>query len=207
MILICDISYVIAISSIQESLFIPKNYLIWTFDAPGKYLVFVIIILIDILAYLLWMRLLKRAVYWNPFQKKYLNIIVIFTILSSYIQITSVSVFTDKEIINHSFYHPNAQVYTYKDIHSVQTGIYGNRIPFIRDNGDIYYIITFKDGTKINLMDMGGETSDDTYSQVEHMDKIIMSYGVKKISSEKNIQFVQMDKIYVDRFKRIIENK
>ena len=132
---------------------------------------------------------------------------MIFTALLLYIQITSVTVFTNDEIVCHSFYHPNAQKYKYADIRLIQAGAYDKYIPFIRYKGDFYYIITFKDGTRINLMDIGAEASGDAYLQVEHIDKIIMANGVKKISSENNIELSGMDKVYINRFKGIIENK
>lgn len=206
-ILFFDILCAIVLSFIQQLLFVPKSYLICTFDSPEKYLVFVLLLIVDVFVYLLWRRLFDKDSRPNRFKKKYWSIVAVFIVLTLYMQITSISVFTDKEIIRHSFYHPFAEEYTYKDIVSVDTGAYGDYIPHIRQKGDFYYIIRFKDGTTINLMDIGDESSDDTYSQVEHIDKIVMSYGAKKVSSENNIQFSNLDKIYIDRFKRIIENK
>jgi hypothetical protein len=206
-IIVFDIILTAAIIFAQNQLFVPKDFLICTFNSPMRSLIFVIYILLDLFIYSLWKLLFKKNNENYRFKKKCRITISIITAILIYIRITSVSIFTDEKIINHSFLHPKAQVYTYKDITSVQAGIYGNRIPFVRYKGDFYYIITLKDGIKINLMDIGVEKSDDSYSQVERIDKIIMSFGAKKESSAENIKLMKLDKVYIDRFKRIIENK
>jgi hypothetical protein len=200
--LFCVILFAVILRLIQAFLFVPKDYLMWTVNPPGKYVFFIIAFLISDL----WLKLFHEKK-TKPVNKKNLILASIITVVLLYVQITSVSVFTGEEIINYSFIHPVAKEYLYTDISSVQTGVYGNDIPIVRDKGDFYYIVTFDDGTKINLMDMSGEASHDTYSQIENIDKIIMSKGVKKISSEDNIELVQLDKTYIERFKRIIRNK
>lgn len=204
--LFCDILFAIVTRLIQVFFFVPKSYLLWTVNPPGKYAFFIIIALIDIFLYNLWLKLFQKSETDSFNKKKWIPASII-TVVLLYVQIISVSVFTGEEIIHYSFTHPVAKEYSYTDIRSVQTGVYGNDIPIIRDKGDFYYIVTFEDGTKINLMDMGGEASQDTYSQVENIDKIIMSKGVKKISSEDSIELVRLAQVYVDRFKRIIRNK
>ena len=66
---------------------------------------------------------------------------------------------------------------------------------------------TLEDGTKVDLMDVGGESGNDTYIQIENIDRIIMNIGVPKESSQDNIGLIHFDLPYVERIKKIISNR
>ncbi len=47
----------------------------------------------------------------------------------------------------------------------------------------------------------------DSWQEYVDIDKYIMNSGAKKDSSEKGSNYVQMDKIYVDKLLNVVRNK
>lgn len=64
-----------------------------------------------------------------------------------------------------------------------------------------------KDGTQMDLINILKENADDAYSQIENIDKKIMSNNVVKVSSLNFMEFLNMGQEYKDRFIRIMGNK
>lgn len=202
----------IAISLIQDALFVPQDYLLFTYDSPTKYLIFVIIFGVDIIVY----GLLSSKAKWNKGTfyelfpgklKRHKAAILLSFAVILYLTVPNVTIFTNNTIRHYSFYNLSGKEYAYKDIVSVDTGVYGKKIPFIRDKGQFYYIVKFVDGTRVDIMDIGDENSDDTYLQIENIDRKVMDQGAQKKSSLANIDLLKLGKVYVDRFRRIIQNK
>ncbi|MBF8982566.1 hypothetical protein IZY60_03340 [Lutibacter sp. B2] len=143
--------------------------------------------------------------------KKYKISIFISAFLIIYIYITNVTVITNEYIKLYSPVNPTGIQYSYDDIASVNTGVYHNRILFIREKGQFYYKVKFNDGRSIDLMDLAKvhkEFNDlETYEEIEIMDKKIMKMRVSKISSDKYLHLVKFDPKYSNRFQRILDNK
>lgn len=203
---------IILISNLQNIVVSQKDYLLFTFNPPFNFLAPFTVVGVGLFIILIIQskRKINKGTNYEEFLsfiKRTKSLIILIFAFLLYLQATSISVFTDKEIIHHTFYNPLGTKYTYNDVCLVDTGVYGVRIPVIQDKGDLYYIIKLKDGTRINLMDIGEEKTDDTYSQIETIDKLIMAKKVIKSSSLDYIEFVKLDQIYIDRFKRIFENK
>lgn len=196
---------------VQDMLFVPKNFMLWTFNNPGKSTIFESLAIVYLFVWSLFKRKKRTDITGKlPVVKKIkfkIASLIAFIVLF-YIQISSVTVFSENRISNYSFYHPFPKTTEYHNITSVNVGIYGSSIPFIRSKGQFYYIITLNDGTKVDLMSIGGhEGPIDPYEVVEQIDGIIMDNDVTKVSSDKNLRLVTMDLVYVDCFRRILENK
>lgn len=115
---------------------------------------------------------------------------------------------TKNQIKDYSFYNPTGTIYSYNDISKVQVGFKGkyNKI-FKGHAGEFYYIVSLKDGKKMNFYQTNS-TFEDTYLELEIFDKLIMDTGkAQKQSSKENYQFCDFDKRYIERFLRIIENR
>lgn len=48
---------------------------------------------------------------------------------------------------------------------------------------------------------------EDTYLELEEFDQALMSLGIPKKSSTKGVEHCDLDRVYVERFLRIIKNK
>jgi len=131
---VCGIISGIAICFIQTLLFVPKSYMLWTFNSPEKYLIFIVILIIDLFIYYLFIdRKLNRSKTPSLLARilrKCKVPIALFIIVLFYVLITSVTVFTNDKMIDRTFYHPTPTEYKYSDILSVKAGVYGNRIPW-----------------------------------------------------------------------------
>lgn len=205
----------VLIQNIQEKIFIPDKYLVWIFKGPYNRLVFIFEF------YLLGFCMINiKKIKYNPDAvaintwfinkiKKYKKKFILLNIILIYVIMVNITVITNDKIIDYSILKPLGKDYSYEDVVKVKTGFYGVRIPFFTDKGEFYYIIELKDGSKVNLNDTLGGTYEelDTYEEIEIFDKDLMSLGVEKESSLKNIDKCDFDKIYIDRFKRIIDNK
>ena len=123
--------------------------------------------------------------------------------------VVNVSVVFKDSIVDHSFFLPKGNKYSYTDVKSINTGIYGKSIPFSHSRGEFYYIIELKDGTKINLFGGSGGTKngEDIYLIILELDKIFVDAGVPKIVDSKNFDITakKLDKIYSDRIRSILE--
>jgi len=141
----------------------------------------------------------------NIISKK--RIIVPVLVFALYLIIPSITVFTDDSIIHRSPINIGGTVYNYSDIVSAKAGVRGYTIPFISYKGDFYYIIEFSGGEKVNLLDMGSENTMDTYSVIEQIDQRLMQLNVEKEVSTKHFEKLSLDQKYINRFKRILNNK
>ena len=203
----------IVLFKIQEFIFVPKDYFMWTFNSPQNKLIFVLeIILIIFIIYKVNLHKEKKNDFdfykksklkWKKYKKKF----IIISVILLYAVIVDVSVIGFSEIKTYSFFKPLGKAYSLKDIKYINAGVYGSRIPYIRNKGEFYYKINFNDGSVINLNDSLGSTKEemDTYLEIEKLDRYFVSKGIEKNSSMANIEYLELDKQYVDRFKRILQ--
>jgi len=131
-----------------------------------------------------------------------------------YTIITAVTVITNNKIINYSFLYPNGKEYSYSDISKINTGVYGKKrnILFRHTKGEFFYILEFKNGTKIDLTEVGGvggvKNEVDERFIIEKLDIKLVNMGIPKESSMQNFKYCteDLDKIYTDKIRNILKN-
>lgn len=200
------------IEQAQKIIFVPDDYLMYMPKEPYIYvfLFFEIEILAIIIAFL-YKKTKNTEWEWGDWlfdiMKRNFVPVIGLNIILLYIGITGVAVVTETQITDYSFYNPMGTEYTYDDITKINVGFIGKEKKLFREEpGDFYYIITLKDGKEINFYQSSSEF-EDTYLELEIFDKLIVDIAkVKKIASKENYKLCYLDKRYVDRFLRIIEN-
>ncbi len=209
-IVIAFIGFCIGIDLIQEKLFVKGEYLIYLIKSPYSYLLFVILIIVASRIGMLFSReekissMNKSLSLWLKIDK-----FLILTIIPLiYIILTSVVVVTEDGIYDYSFYNLKGNKYSFSDVEYVNTGFVDSG----RNKGEFFYNIEFKNGIRLKLahpsMARPSEKYDyDSWQEYVDIDKYIMNSGAKKDSSEKGSNYVQMDKIYVDKLLNVVRNK
>lgn len=200
---------------LQEMLFVHGKYIMWIFKWPYNRLVFIfeiylIILLVSKINKIDFDKDTKEASIWASSKiKKFKGIFLVLNIILLYVMLVNVTVIKENNIIDYSALKPLGKEYSYKDITKIETGIYDSKIPFVREKGEFYYCLEFNDGNKVNLNNTLGGTYEvlDTYEEIEILDKNLVALGIDKESSLNNIEDCNLDQTYVDRFKRIINNK
>ncbi len=211
-IIILTIAIFVGIGALQESIFVPKDCLMFMFKPPYSYFLF--FFEIELMA-LLISRIYKRVknvdLKWTmelwDFAKKHIIITTLLNVALLYMCVTGITVVTENKITDYSFYNPMGKEYSYSDISEVKAGFNGKKFGILpKGAGDFYYIVTFKDGKEINFY-QANSPFEDSYLELEIFDKLIVdNVKVEKVASKENYQLCTFDKRYVDRFLRIIEN-
>lgn len=213
LVLVLTLLIFVGIDWLQFKIFVPNNYLMYVSKPPYNCGIFLfeieVIIMIIVILYKIrksdsdekeWacnlLSLLKR----NIIKVVALNLVLL------YMCITGITVITKDKIIDYNFYNPRGVEYTYEDITNINTGFLGKRKLLQGNKGDFYYKITLKNKKPINLTDATSDF-DDTYLELEIFDKLTLDKsGVTKVASKESYKSCDLDKRYVDRFLRIIEN-
>lgn len=203
----------IGIDWLQLNILVPNDYLMYSFKRPYIDIMFLfeIEVLIMIIAILCKIRKVDSDEHEWPYKllsfvKKNLKKVVVINIILLYICVTGITVITKGKITDYNFYNPMGVEYTYNDITKINTGFLGKRKLLYGNKGDFYYKIILKNNRQIELSDATSDF-DDTYLELEIFDKLaIEKSNAEKISSKENYKFCDLDKRYVDRFLRIIEN-
>lgn len=202
-------SFYILLGLTQEKLFLPNNYIMWIFKYPVSRLTFIFMLELAFIFFRITFRehSVKQHKRWFYPTAALANILLIYSLLCN------VCVITNDQIIDRSALHPQGRVYNYGDIVSVDTGVYGKKklkVPFIEKSGEFYYIITFKDGTKIDLNGDAGGTRDnqEMNGAFAEIDNTLVNMGVEKTAKTDNFELLEksLDKIYSDKIKNILNN-
>lgn len=203
------------IQFIPEYLFVPKDYLMWTFNQQGLFIKFLLPYIIVGSLYLFPKGKSEDARSENvKFLRRHRKSIFALFIASNmvflYVVITSVTIITNHKIIDYSFRHPQGREYSYKDIVQINAGVYGKKqyFPRLETKGDYFYIVELEDGHKIHLTDVGGFNAEHEYFVIEKLDRDFVNMGIPKVSSMDNFNDTthQLDKIYSDSIRRVLEN-
>lgn len=185
-------------------LFLPKN---WLFFERGSTFNIILVYVIIIPAIFLLSELLaivkKEEGFLHKVKKKHKIFAFVFWMLAIYfigINFTSVS---DDQIRFHSPLKPLGKPYKFNQIESIKAA-------FEDKDGDFYYTVIV-DGkeAKFSTPTVNDEIErymEDTYLELEDFDQKLINLGVKKESSEENVEKNYLDKKYVDRFLRIVKN-
>lgn len=207
---IAFMGFCMAISLIQEKLFIKGEYLIYLIKSPYSYLLFVILIIVGskiVMLFLIDKKFSSRKKGLSLWTK--IDILLLLTIIPLiYIILTSVVVVTEDGIYDYNFYNLKGNKYSFSDVEYVNTGFVDSG----RNKGEFFYNIKLKNGIKLKLahpsMTQPSEKYDyDTWQEYVDIDKYIMDSGAKKDSSEKGSSYIRMDKVYVDKLLNVVRNK
>ncbi|WP_066891229.1 hypothetical protein [Clostridium nigeriense] len=202
---IAFIVFYIGIVFIQEKLFIKGEYITYLIKSPYSYLLFVIFIIVAIRIKMIFSKKEKKYHKKNLFYSLKLDILIVIPLL--YLVLTSVVVVTEEGICDYSFYNLKGTKYSFNDVEYVNTGF----VIRGRNKGEFFYNIQLKNGKKLKLahpsMTQPSNKYDyDTWQEYVDIDNYIMKSGAKKESSENGSQYVQMDKIYIDKLLEVIRN-
>lgn len=202
---IAFIVFYIGIAFIQEKLFIKGEYITYLIKSPYSYLLFVILIIVAIRIKIIFSKKEKKYHKKNLFYSLKLDILIVIPLL--YLVLTSVVVVTEEGIYDYSFYNLKGTKYSFNDVEYVDTGF----VLRGRNKGEFFYNIQLKNGKKLKLaypsMTQPSNKYDyDTWQEYVDIDNYIMKNGAEKESSENGSQYVQMDKIYIDKLLEIIRN-
>lgn len=191
---------------LQEGMFLPLDYIMWTFNYPISRLSIIFFY------YFIFVFFAKKSdiIKYVKRNKKWLYPIFAFAnLILTYALLFNVSVITTKTIINHTFLSPQGKDYGYSDIVNIDTGVYEKRRfnPLVHSRGDFYYLITLKDGTVIDLSDIGGtKNNKDHYETLEEIDKTLVNMGMNKTSKIETYEYYDKNLIYADCVKNILKN-
>lgn len=208
--LIAFMGLYIGINFIQAKLFVKGEYIIYLIKSPYSYLLFLILIIaigrIEIL-FVDKKKLLSKdngSSLWLKCDKLLILAIIIFI----YMIVTSVVVVTKDGIYDYSFFNLKGNKYDFSDVEYVHTGFGDSG----KSKGEFFYNITLKNGKKLKLAypsssQSSKEYKDDSWQEYVDIDQYIMNSGAKKESSEKGSNYVKMDKKYIDKLLKIVNNK
>ncbi len=141
--------------------------------------------------------------------KRFYKYIIPISFVALLIVIFNVTTVSPTEMKSYSLINPLGRTYTFEDIESVETGFLTGYIQIMGSQGDFFYNVTMKDNKTIAFSNTQtlSQYEDDTYSEIEYLDKLIMQRSVKKNSSTDGVEHAYLDQYYIDRFIRIIKNK
>lgn len=198
------------IAVLQKKLFIPEDYIIWIFKSPLSGLIFIFEFYI-IFGFFLITNKDLRTLFKKLCKKPFIAGFAVFNIFILYTLLFNVSVIKSNVIIDYRFLSPQGVKYSYNDIVKIDTGVYGKKtyLPFTHYKGDFYYIIKLKDGTKIDLAEMGGSKDDqDPRFIIEKLDSQLVDMGISKTASMENFEYCtrNLGKIYTNKIQKILKN-
>lgn len=214
-IILLTIGIFVLIAFLQQAFFVPKEYVIWIFRSPYSGLVFIFEIYLFVGYFYLFNKDFRDTLRYGKFfsrnRKIIISAVITGTLLLLYTVITPVTVVKADKIVNYSFFTPQGKEYSYNDISKIQTGVYGKGRSslFGHSKGEFFYIIELKDGTRIDLAEVGGTPQDeDERFIIEKLDRQFVDMNIPKEASMKNFEYTKKNlaKIYTDKIRNILEN-
>lgn len=140
-------------------------------------------------------------------------IIVPIWLIMLYLSIANAYYVTEHQIIHCTTFCPWGKTYEYQDVSGIQAGFGQKTWSFQRYNrkGNFYYKIVVDGKTLVfsqpSVNDDIEKYENDTYLELEEFDQALMKLGIPKEGDDKGYQSMDLDKVYVERFRRIISNR
>lgn len=200
-----------------ECLMAPQDYLFFeTSMITSKLIILAMVILfITFLGIILRKFKINRSedidIYVEIWEKcKYVLIALFIVIL--YCFFTNVTFVTKDKIIVHDPLHPFGITYNYSDVTKIETGFGRKNFSFIdyKRKGEFYYRIYIDDkAITFSVPSTNAKIEryeNDTYLELEEFDNALKQYAIEKTRDAKYAESCNLDKVYCDRFKRIINN-
>lgn len=219
-IIVLTIAFMALLSVIKTKLFTPKEYIMWVEGAFSSRLSIIYEIYIVLGLFCIFSknnRKLLKEMSENKIIKKckkpFIYTFIILNIVLMYTVLFDVTVITNNKIIDYTFFSPRGKEYSYNDIVKIDTGVYGNKkyvpLQFTHSRGQWFYIIELKDGTKIDLSQVGAsKIDDDPRFIIEKLDRQYVNMNISKVSSMDNFEYCAKDlaEIYSNKIRDIILN-
>lgn len=193
----------------------PKDYLFYEIALiPTRLMIYSVVFLIFIIFSFILKKLKMNKTQnldeylwlWKKF--KYLLISVFIIII--YCFITSVTYVTEDKIIYKDPLHPLGITYKYGDITKIETGFGNKNFSILEYNrkGEFYYRIYFeKNKVTFSVPSVNPiieKYVNDSYLELEEFDMKLKKYNINKIIDSQYVDACNLDKIYCERFIRII---
>lgn len=200
--IILFIGFYMAITIIQEKLFVKGEYIMYMIKSPYSYLTFIILVLVTEAAVIFSNKKNKEK---SLLPKRYLLLIVA---VLTYVLLTSVVVITKDGIYDYSFYNLKGNIYKFSEIKQVNAGFKDSGM----NKGEFFYTVEFKNGKSLKLgypsmIQPGQQYNEDSWQEYVDLDGIIMKAGAKKYSSEAGSEHILMDQVYIDKLLKVVRNK
>ena len=207
------------ITTIQEKLFLPQEYIIWTFNYPfsASFLIYEVYMIFGLFYAL--NKSFRKFILFNlkksfikKYRKPFLSTFIILNIILIYTILFNVTVITNNRIIDYTFLSPKGNEFNFNDIIKIDAGVYGKKTQFPYSHyskGEFYYIIQLNDGTKIHFTDaVGTKDGEDVRFLIEKLDIRYVNMDIPKVSSMDNFEFCteHLDSIYTDKIRNILLN-
>lgn len=203
-VLVLSITIIVAYISIMEKLIAPDNWLFYQIN-PHFEMLLPVCIVFQIYFIILF---LKKKELIN--KKRIISILSI-TAIIIYTVLTNVTFVTDEHIVCYSPFNLKGKQYQYSDVSNIEAKFGDKKISLFHHNkkGNFQYIVNI-DGKKIIFSQPSTnakvERYNDTYVELEEFDEKLMNLDINKESDETNSKYCNYDKVYIDRFLRIIRN-
>ncbi len=210
----------VGITVLQEKVFLPEDWLFCEMD-PRLMVLFIVTLMIPILMVLAQgANYLDRSGKWDSGKYafdwayelcRHKRIVLVLWFLCFYVCFTSITYVTPNEIVRHTPLNPVGTKYAYHEVEKIEARFGNKSISFFdyKRKGNFSYTI-WLDGKKTIFL--GGSSNDkisryeDTYLETEEFDQALVKLGIPKEGDATYHTHCDMDKRYVDRLVRVVEN-
>lgn len=201
----------------QETVLVPEDYVLWTFNYPFSILILLYPFLLIIGLFEVLKkgsrksRTRKRSRFSTKKKKYFVAAFCGGNILLLYVIFFGVTVITNEKVIDYSFLHPQGNEYSYEEVTTIHTGVHGKGSyrPFSQQAGRFFYEIELANGKTIDLMEVGNVANNEhEYFAIEELDHELVNRGIPKVLSMENVdnQNEYLDDIYIKKIRSIIGN-
>ena len=197
----------ILVNILLKNVFAPEGWLFYEFQFPA--------FLIGILTFselCYFSELIRRILNKEKVNIKNSILYLLILIVGSYMCLSNITFVTSNSIVSYSTFDFDGKVYNYSDVTKVETK-FGDKIFSLNeyDKKGYFQYSVYLDNKKIVFsipsVNSDIEKYEDSYLELEEFDNRLMNLNVTKISSSDNSEYCDLDKVYCDRFLRIINNK
>lgn len=197
---------------IPEKVLAPEGTKVWTVGNGYKFIFLIELFIISVVPIVMnGVLKSKEETVAYRFIKKHRVGMIFGLLLVTYVICSDTSYVLENQIVCRNPLNPWGTTYELEDIAGVDTGFYGYRQMFGHQQGDFYYYVRFKDGSRIDLNSIGGIVEDDmgdtTYQHIQALDEKLVARGVGKIASTENSEKAMLEATYLEQMLTIINNK
>lgn len=218
---ILTIGIFILIVKIQNKLFVPEDYLMWTFNYPNSSFIFIYELYLFFGLFYIFHKGFREGIrnklpsseegFFKRNKKLIYTLFIASNIVLFYTIVSAVTVVTNDKIIDYSYLNPLGHEYEFKDIAQISSGVHGKKsyIPSTYSKGDFFYNIKLESGKEVDLTEVGEvNNGEHEIFIIEELDRKLVDMGIPKVSSTKNFGYTteSLDEIYTDKIRDILEN-
>lgn len=200
----------VLVEQAQRLLFCPEG---WLFFDIGRLGGIILIVITELPLIALLMGLLYRMTKNVEFEaagwlaraaRKYWPAALAVWAALFYWAFTGITVVTGEQIIRYDALHPAGVSYAYEDVTAVEAGY---------DSGGSFYYKVCLDGRWATFSGptvneaLRPDYQEDTYLELEEFDQALMAYSPEKTASAQYEGRASYAQVYLDRFRRIMENR